>query len=431
MQVSVEKVSNVERRITIVVPANQVEEAYIKRIDQFAKSAKLKGFRPGKAPMSYIKQRFGEDARKEALSEVIQKALYEALNANHLNPVSMPRVEPKVMTPDQPLEFTASFEVLPEIEKVQFTIDNIEKPIVEVQAEDIERVINQLQKQYTKWNVVNRTAQEKDRVVIDYHMIFEGQADIENKIQNFPLELGSKVMLPGFEEGLIGASAEETRTLNLSFPTDFTVAERAGKAVDFVVEVKQVLEAEMPELDENFIKKMGMKNGKEADLKEQIKQTLEHERDRLIKEKLKEQVFDKLLVQNPIEVPNSLVAREAKSIHDEIYPQHQAHNHQHSDAEMTAFNDIARKRVTLGLLIAEYAKQESLKTDKDRVQKRIQEIALAYENPQEVVTYLSSGERRVGVEAQVMEDQVLDKLIEGVPVTEKKMSYAELKGIRI
>jgi trigger factor len=431
MQVSVEKVSNVERRLTIIVPANQVEEAYAKHIDRFAKNANIKGFRPGKAPLSYIQQRFGGDARQEALNEVIQKSLYDAITEKQLQPVSQPRVEPKIMAPDQPLEFVASFEVLPEIEKVQFSMDNIEKLKVEVSEEDIDHVINQLKKQHTKWNVVDRSAANNDRVVIDYYAIFEGKSDIENKIQNFPLELGSKAMLPGFEEGLMGTKVGDERTLNLSFPEDFSVKDRAGKAIDFVVEVKQVFEAEAPVLDEAFIKRLGVKSGDEQDLKIQIRESLEQERDRLVKEKLKEQVFHHLLEQNPLDVPNALIAREAKNIHDEVYPQHQHHDHhQHSDAEMSAFNDIAKKRVSLGLLMAEYAKQIALSVDKDRVLQRIKEIASVYENPKEVMDYLSSGERMAGIEAQVMEDQVLDKLIEGVPVTEKTMSYAELKGVR-
>lgn len=431
MTVSVEKVSNVERRLTIVVPANQVEEAYAKHIDKFAKQANIKGFRPGKAPINVITQRFGSDARSEALNEVIQKSLYEAITEHKLQPVSTPQVEPKMMQPNQPLEFVASFEVLPEIEKIAFNMASVEKVMVDVKPEDIDLVINQLTKQYTKWKQVDRAAQEKDRVVIDYYAVYEGKSDIENKIQNFPLELSSNVMLPGFEKGLLGAKAGEQRTLNLSFPSDFSVADRAGKAVDFVVDIKHVYEAETPTIDEGFIKRLGVKSGQMTDLQDQIKKSLDLEKDRLVKEKLKDQVFRQLLEQNPLDVPKALVAREARNIHDEMYPQHQhAHDHSHSDEENAAFNEIAKKRVALGLLIAEYAKQHTLKVNHDLVRKRVQEIASAYENPAEVVEWLSSDERRAGVEAQVMEDQVLDKLLEGVSVTEKPMSYAELRGIR-
>jgi trigger factor len=219
--------------------------------------------------------------------------------------------------------------------------------------------------------------------------------------------------------------------LSLTFPADFSQAERAGKPIEFVVTVKQILEADLPSLDEAFVKKLGVKSGQMSDLVEQVKQSLNFERDRLIKEKLKEQVFTQLLEQNTIEVPHSLIEQEAKQIHDEIYPQHQPHDHaDHSEQETQAFTEIAKKRVALGLLIAEYGRQKQLQTDQNRVKQRIQEIASVYENPQEVTAYLSTPERLRGIESQVMEDQVMDKLMEGVAITDKTMSYAELKGIR-
>lgn len=436
MQVSVEKISNVRRRLTIVVPANQVEEAYAKQIDYFVKNANIKGFRPGKAPLGVIQQRFGADARKEALNEVMRTALYTAIKEQNLSPVSNPQVEAKTMIANQPLEFIASFEVLPDIESVRFSIDDkeraVEKLNVIVTPEDVDYVVEQLRKQHIKWNKVDRPAQEKDRVVIDYYAINEGKTEPENKVENAPLELGSKTMLPGFEEGLLGASAGEERKLNLRFPEEIADPEKKGKSIEFIVAIKQVFEADVPTLNEDLVRSLGIKSGLIEDLKQQIKSTLEQERDRLVKDKLKEQIFKQLLEQNPLEVPHSLIVREATNIHDEIYPQHRHEGeHNHSDEETKAFNDIAQKRVALALLIDHYAKQVNLSVDKDKVRQRIQEIASAYENPQEVVQWLSDEERRSGIESQILEDQVLEKLMEGLHVTEKNMSYAELKGIRI
>lgn len=429
MQVSVEKVSNIERRVTIIVPAQKVEEAYSKQINELAKNAKIKGFRPGKAPLSYIQERFGADAQKEAFSQVIQQSLLEALTNEKLRPINTPKVEPKMMLLNQPLEYIASFEVLPEIGKVTFAADSIEKLVSEIASEDVERVITQLQKQLTQWKVVTRPAKEHDRVVIDYYAIFEGKE--ERLIKDYPLELGSGLMLPGFEAGLIGAQVGEERKLNLQFPADFSVAVKAGKAIDFVVTVKQILEADVPVLDEALVTRLGIQSGKVEDLQNQIKQSLEQERDRLVNEKLKEQVFQKLLDQNPIDVPQSLVQQEAKNIHDEVY-QNQPHNHDgHNEQELTAFSEAAKKRVALGLLVAEYAKEMNLKPENARVAQRIQEIAAAYEQPKEVIAWLSTDERRKGIEAQILEDQVIEKLIEGVKIDEKKINYAELKGIRI
>lgn len=431
MQVSVEKVSNVERRLTIVVPSEEVEKVFNQEIQQFAKTAKIKGFRPGKVPVNYIKKYFGDDARRRALGEVIQRSFQDALAQEKLQPINTPSIEPKEIEANKPLEFVATFEVLPEIEKIQFALEQIEKPTVEIKPEDVQYVIAQLLKQYTNWKLVEREAKDKDRVVIDYYAVFEGKADEQNKVENAPLELGSKIMLPGFEEGLMGTKVGDEKTLHLQFPDDYTVKENAGKPVDFVIKVKEIFEAETPPLDKDFITQvLGIKSGSEEDLKTQIKQTLELESQRLIQEKLKDQIFRELLDKNKIDIPNSLIAREARNIHDEIYPKHQ-HEHldEHSENEINALNEVAKKRVTLGLLLSEYAKQSHLQVDNARLVKRIQEIASSYEHPKQVIDWLSSTENRKNIEAQVMEELVIEKLMEGLSVKEKEMSYADIKGI--
>ncbi len=432
MQVSVEKVNNVLRRLTIIVPVDQIEEAYASKMNHFIKTANIKGFRPGKAPRSYVEERFGKDARQEALGDVMRNAFVEAVKEQNLKPVSAPQIEAKTVLANQPFEFVASFEVLPDIEKINFAMNAIEKLVVNITEKDVDQVIDQLCKQHAKWNAVDRVTKENDRVVIDYHAVLEGKADLENKIEKYPLILGSKTMIPGFEEGLLGVKVGDEKALHLTFPEDFPVKDKAGKPVEFIVQVKQVFEANIPALDEEFIKRLGIPSGQLEDLKSQINKLLTQERDRLVKEKLKEQVFNQLLEQNPLEVPNALIADEAKNIHDEIYPQHQHHDHhQHTEQETEAFKLIAKKRIALGLLINAYAKEVDIKPDADEVRQRIQDIAAAYEHPEEVIQWLSTDEqRRSGIEGQVIEDQVLNKLMEHIPVTEKTLSYADLKGVR-
>jgi trigger factor len=430
MQVSVEKINNVERRLTITVPATKVEEAYTKQINHLAKNAKIKGFRPGKAPLSYIQQQFGADARKEVLSIVIQQSLSEAITDQKLSPISQPVIKPKVIKPNEPLEFEASFEVLPEIGDIKFSLSQVEKLAVDITDADLDEVIERLRKQHASWKLVDRAAQRNDRLVTDYYAILEGKEEKEHQITNHPIELGSNIMLPGFEEGLIGATTGEERKLSLSFPADFAVKERAGKPVEFVVTVKQIFEGAIPALDEEFIKRLGVKTGQLDDFKAQIKQSLQQERDRLVQENLKEQVFQALWEQNPLEVPASLIQQEAKRIHDDIYPPDRPHQHDHHEDELARFNDIAKKRVALGLLVAQYAEKQQLKVDLGRVEKRIQEIASAYEEPEQVVKYLAQPANRRGIESQVLEEQILDKLLEGITINTKTMTYAELKGIR-
>jgi trigger factor len=456
MQVSVEKLNSVSYRLSITIPANIVENAYQKQLNQFAKKTSIKGFRPGKAPLSniknYIKERYGTDIRndplrQDALNEVIQQSLSQAISEQKLTSIITRRVELKVSVPDQPLEYIAHIEILPNIGNIQFKLDNIEKLTVTVQDDDINRVLNHLCKQHANWQLVDHPVEEKNRVVIDYYEVNgenekneENQANEENgekvdsheKMEGFTLEIGSHLMIPGFEEGLIGAKAGDKKTLHLVYPSDFHNKEKAGKSVDFAIFVKQVFQADIPMIDEHFIVKLGITSGKKEDLITQIRQSLELECDRLVKEKIKMQVFHQLISLNPFDVPYSFVENECKRIHDEIYPPNQTHNHQeHTEQELTTFNNIATGRVMLHFLIAEYAKQSHLSIDRNRVEKRINEIAIAFDDPSKVIKWLLSDEQRPNIEAQVLEDQVIEKLLDGVPETIKTMSYAELKGIRI
>lgn len=430
MQVSVEKINSVERKLTISVPADQVEAAYDLQIQKYAKESNLKGFRPGKAPIPYIKQRFGSEAYREALDGLIKKSLDKALADENLRPISLPKIEAKSFAENQPFEYTASFEVIPEVSEIHFQGDEVQKPHVEITDKDIEQVIKQLRTQFTQWQLVDRAAKDEDRVIIDYTAKIEGQEE-EKKIEAYALELGKGVMIPGFESGLLDAAAGDERTLDLKFPDDYHNKELSGKSVQFLVKIKEVYEADMPQLDEEFVKKLGIQSGAMEDLQKQIRETLEQETERLTREKLKEQVFNKLLEQNPLEVPATLVESEAKNIHDELYPQHaEAKHHHHHDEELSAFKDVAKKRVSLGILISEYAKQNKIDPDEARVKQRIQEISKAYEKPEEVIAWLSSERQRANIEAQVLEDQVMEKLLDKATVSDKTMSYAELKGIQ-
>jgi trigger factor len=428
MQVSVKKISNVLCELTVVLPPNTVEEVYQQKMNYYVKNSNIKGFRPGKAPISVIQQHFGQNARSQALQEVIENTVKNAITESKLIPINQPRVESKKPESEKSLELTISFEIFPEVESIKFEIPQVERFKVDITEQDVKHVVEQLLKNYAKWNPVTRGAQLKDRLVVDYYPIFEGKEVIEEKNENFNVELGSKTMIPGFEEGLIGSKPGDKVTLNLHFPDNYQIAEMAGKPATFVVEVKEIYEGEMPEFNEEFIKKVGIESGKEEDFYTQIRKTLEFERDRIIRENLKNHIFSKLLDQNPIEVPQSLIEREAKIIHDQVFPEGYG-KHEHSEEEMTSFNEVAKKRVALGILVSEYAKQHQLKVEEEDMIKRITEIATAYENPEKVMKWLSS-DRRGNIEAQLLEDVVLNKLLDGKEIIEKSISYDELKNYR-
>lgn len=427
MQVTVESPSKIERRITVVVPVEKVDHAYNQRITKLSKTAKVNGFRPGKIPVDVIRQRFGDTARQEALSEVIQSSLYSAMDQEKLNPVGVPTVEPKTVLAGQPLEFVATFEVLPSIENIHFELATVEKEVATVQDDDVTKVVEHLRSQQTRWKTVERASELKDQVIIDFRGSIEGIVFAGGEAHDYPIVLGSNMMVPGFEEGILGAKANEERVIKVTFPEDYFAKEVAGKQADFAIKVIKVMQPELPELNEAFIKKLGIKSGSLEDLYADVRKNLERELTRLIKDGLKAKVFDHLIDQNPVEVPKALIEREANRIHDELHPHHKGHDHGHTPEEMATFTKAAERNVALGLIIAEYVKQNAMAIDRDRVKSFIDTISAAYENPAEVAKWYSTNKKALAeIEMRVLEEQVMEKLLENVQVTEKMLSYSEL-----
>lgn len=426
MQVSVESPGKLERRLTVIVPVEKWNEAYDKRIATVAKSANIAGFRKGKAPLTVIKQRYGDSARQEALSDVIQTSLHDALHQEKLTPVGVPTVEPKTILPDQPLEFVATFEVLPDTGGLRFDLKPIEKQVATITDEDVQRVIDHLRGQQTRWKKVDRAAKEKDQVVIHFAGSLDGVPFEGGKAENYPIILGSNTMIPGFEDGVLGMKAGDDKVIDVTFPTEYFAKDLAGKAAQFALKAISVSEPELPELDETFIKKLGIKSGDVSDLHAEIRKNLERELERVIQAKLKAQVFDQLLEQNTIEIPKALIEREASRIHDEVHPHH-GHSHSHTEAEMAEFNDAAKRNVALGLLMSEIVKRFNISADKNRVQAHLAKLVAAYENPGEVLEWYAKNKRAFAeIEMQILEQQVIEALLKDVQVTEKMLAYNDL-----
>lgn len=427
MQVSVEAPSKLERRMTVVVPVEKIEEAYDKRIVTLSKTAKVNGFRKGKIPLDFIKQRYGDTARQEALSEVIQSTLYAAINQEKLNPVGVPTVEPKTVVQGQPLEYVAIFEVLPEVEAVSFEMTTVEKLISAIAEADIDNVLTHLSKQQGTWVKVDRAAKESDQVVVDFRGSIDGKVFNGGEAHDYPIVIGSKAMIPGFEEGLVGLTVDQESVINIIFPENYFAKEFAGKAAEFAVKVIKVSELKLPEINATFIKRMGVKSGNIDDFRNEIRKNLEREMSRMVKAKLKKTIFDTLIEQNPVEIPKALIEREAKRIHDELHPHHAGQEHHHSEAEMASFNDAAKRNVALGLLIAKMVKQHNILPDNARIQAQIQTLSSIYENPAEVEKwYVTNKKAKAEVEMQVLEEQLVEILLENVQITEKMISYNEL-----
>lgn len=427
MQVSVEAPNTLERRVTVVVPVETLDEAFNKRIQNLSKTVKVNGFRSGKIPLDYIKQRFGDTARQEALSEVIQSSLYTAINQEKLNPVGVPEVQPKSVIPGKPLEFVATFEVIPDVTSVIFNLTTIEKQTATIVDADIENVLGHLRTQHTTWHKVDRAAQDKDQVVLDFRGSMDGKTFEGGEAHDYPIVIGSKAMIPGFEEGLIGMTAGEEKIIPVTFPENYFAKEFAGKAAEFAVTAVKISEPVLPDLNDTFVKKLGVKSGDLNDLRTEIRKNLERELNRVVKAKLKKQVFDHLIENNPLVIPKALIEREAKRIHDELHPHHAGKEHGHSDAEMKSFNDAAQRNVILGLLVAHLIKKHNITPNKERLDAYVTQLSSIYENPADVAKWYTNNKKaRADIEMQVLEEQVTEKLLENVQITEKSISYNDL-----
>ncbi|HAI95862.1 MAG: trigger factor [Cycloclasticus sp.] len=427
MQVSVESNSDIKKTLTIVVPQEEVDMAINKRYDDVKRNARIDGFRPGKVPMSVIKKKFGASVRAEALSELTQSFFYKAIMEEKMNPVSPPVITPTEKETEG-YEFTASFEVYPEI-----TVNAVEelalnKPVAELAESDIDAMVEKLQKQKATWSEVKRKAKNDDQVTVSFEGKVGDKPISEEPIKDFPVVLGSKSMIPGFEDELKGVKAGDNISFEVTFPDDYQQADFAGKVGAFDVEVIKVEKSELPEVNEEFIKEFGVKSGEMADFRADLTKNMTAELDRTLATKRKQIVMDAIVENNDVSVPEALVDNEINQMIASLNEKAaQAGQPAQPELPKELFADQATKRVKLGLLLSEVIKQNDLKTDDEKVQQRIEDFAQTYESPEEVINwYASNPEERKKVESVVLEDQLVDWVLEKANVTETSLSFEEL-----
>ncbi|MCY1516910.1 Trigger factor [compost metagenome] len=425
MQVSVENTSALERRMTVGVPAERIETEVNKRLQQTARRAKIPGFRPGKVPMNVIRQRYEGAARQEALSDLIQETFYEAVVEQKLNPAGAPSVEPKVFEKGKDLEYIATFEVFPEFQVAGFESVAVERLQADVKDADVDNMLEILRKQNTRFEKVEREAKNDDQLNIDFVGKVDGEAFAGGSAKGTALVLGSGRMIPGFEEGLVGAKAGEERVLELTFPADYQNLDLAGKAAEFTVTVNSVSEAKLPELNDDFFALFGIKEGGLEGFRTEVGKNMERELRQAIKSKVKNQVMDGLLAANPIEVPKALIGNEVNRLRVQAVQQFGGNiNPEQLPAEL--FEEQAKRRVVLGLIVAEVVKQFELKPDEARVRELIQEMASAYQEPEQVVAWYYKNDQQLNeVRSVVLEEQVVDTVLQKAQVTDKQVSYEE------
>ncbi|CAI3799314.1 Trigger factor [Pseudomonas sp. MM221] len=425
MQVSVENTSALERRMTIAVPAERVENEVNKRLQQTAKRAKIAGFRPGKVPMNVIRQRFEADARQEAFGDLVQASFYEAIVEQKLNPAGAPAVEPKSFEKGKDLEFVAIFEVFPEFTVAGLESINVERLSAEVADADLDNMLEVLRKQNTRFEAVERAAQNDDQVNIDFVGKVDGEVFAGGSAKGTALVLGSGRMIPGFEEGLVGAKAGEERVVNVTFPEDYQNLDLAGKAAEFTITVNSVAAPALPELSEEFFAQFGIKESTLEGFRTEVRKNMERELRQAIKTKVKNQVMDGLLAANPIEVPKALLENEVNRLRVQAVQQFGG-NIKPEQLPAELFAEQAKRRVVLGLIVAEVVKQFELKPDDAKVREMIEEMASAYQEPEQVIAWYYKNDQQMNeVRSVVLEEQVVDTVLQKATVTDKSVSYEE------
>ena len=408
MQVSVQTLNGLERQITVAVPAEKIETEIKTRLNSLSKRARISGFRPGKAPLHVIKQQYGDQVQQEVMGEVLESSFYEAVIKEKLRPAGSPHIHPKARQPGQPLEYTATFEIYPEVSLNPFSGIEIERPTAQITEADVDRVLENIRKQRMEWSVVERDSKIGDRVRIDFKGLLESGGFPGNEAQDMPVELGKQRMIPGFEENLTGVSAGAQLSFTLRFPSDYHRAEMAGKEVRFDVKVNTVEEARLPELTEEFVRSLGVVDATVESLRKDVRQNMQRELDDRIQTTLKQNVMDALIKNNPITVPKALVQQEVQTLMKNQNIAQSASNSPDQAAVNSKLQEFAERRVGLALILSEIVRQQSFKVEPKKLREAVEHFASTYEKPDEVVQWYYADKKRLGeVESYVLENEVV------------------------
>ncbi|PLW68907.1 trigger factor [Pseudohalioglobus lutimaris] len=431
MQVSIETTSGLERRLTVGVPAARVDSEVDERLKKAVKNVRMPGFRPGKVPMKVMRQRYGEGVRQEVLGEVMSQSFQEAVIQEQLRPAGQPSIEPKSLEAGKDLEYIATFEVFPDVEVFEMKDFDVEKPVAVVTEEDIDNIIEVFRKQQGAWQSVERAAIEGDKVNLDYAGTKDGEAFEGGSAEGSDLELGSGRMIPGFEDGIVGMSAGDEKVLELTFPEDYHSEDLQGASVEFKVKVNTIEEMVPAAMDEELFSKYGVEEGGEEQFRKEVGENMARELKNAVEGKVKQQVMDAVIAAHQsVEIPKALIAQEVEALRNQMFQQFGGAAGQDLDLKSLLpddmFTENAEKRVKLGLVLSELINQFELKADPEKVRSTIEEMASTYQEPEEVINwYYSNQEQLASVESKVLEDQVVEKLLEGAKITEKECSYQD------
>ncbi|AMG29774.1 trigger factor [Grimontia hollisae] len=427
MQVTVETTEGLERHLTITVPAANIEDAVTAELRNIAKNRRFDGFRKGKVPLKMVSRMYGKAVRNDVMGEVMQRHFIEAIIKEKINPAGAPTFTPVDTEEGKDLVFKASFEVYPEIELKDLDKVEVVKPLTEVKDEDVEEMIETLRKQQASWSEVDAAAEATSRVTMDFTGSIDGEEFEGGKAEGFALVMGQGRMIPGFEDGIVGKKAGEEFTIDVTFPEDYHAENLKGKAAKFDIKLIKVEAQELPELTEEFVARFGVEDGSVEGLKAEVRKNMERELKQAVKNKIKEQVIDGLVEHNNIDVPSALIDQEVNVLRQQAVQRFGGNMKNAPELPRELFEEQAKRRVVVGLLLGEVIKSEELKADEERVKALIEEMASAYEDPAEVVAYYEKDQRLMdNMRNLALEEQAIEALLAKANVSEKAQSFSEL-----
>ena len=428
MQVSLSDTGGLSRRLEVAVPATEVAREVQQRLKRLSRTARLKGFRPGKAPLAVITKQFGDQVRAEVLSDLVRTSFAQAVSEQKLRPAGGPRIEPIEMGPETDLKYAAHFEVLPEVRVNPPERLAIERPAATVEETDVDAMIENMRTQRPVWTPVEREARDSDRVVFDYRARIGGKPFDGSDLTDVRIVLGTRQAMPEVEAGLRGVRAGEQRIVNAVFPAGHPNKKLAGQSAEIHLSIKAVEEGSLPAVDDEFFRAYGVEHGGLSEMRAEVRRSMERELLEVIRSRARVQVLDALYRDNPIEVPRALIEEQIQELQLDTARRLGIRDANRLPPRET-FAEPARRRVAIGLLISQIAHSQGLKVERERVQARLGDLVENYPDPEEARrAYLRNQDAMRGIESAVLEDQVIDYLIQHAQVTERPMSFADLTG---
>ena len=428
MKFSFKSKAEVNQSLNIVVPNTDIEEQVSTKLKAAQKDSKLKGFRKGKAPMDVVSSMFGPEIRQEVIWDLASKTFSKLAQEKDLKIVSRPNLIPETLDEGKDAKFKATFEVYPEVSLAKISKISFTNFLCDITDEDLDKTINNLQKRMSQWEPVDEVSKDGDQIKINFVGRIDGEEFEGGTAEDFSVEIGSKSMIKGFEEGLIGLKKGDKKILELNFPEDYGKKELASKPVSFDTEVNEVLSPKLPELNEEFFKSAGIEAADVESFKTEVRTKLEEDLENILKGKVKQSLFDALIEVNEFEVPSAMIDSEIsnmkqdtarrmgmdpKEIKEDLFPNE-------------TFSDEATKRVKVGILLNKIIEDKELKPDADKVKEIIEERAKNYKDPQQVINYFYSDDEQLrNIESISLEEQVVDALLSEAKSTEENISYED------